>query len=110
MIRVTVEILPFGDEARRRTIASMDIWNDGSGTIENGNYEGIIYTDDSSVFRRARVVNYSRLTHPVWSLVGTFLRLFGHAEPPAATSTVVDPVPAEFPVRPRRSGNHERGM
>ena len=39
MIRVLVELWPFGDESRRRPIGEMKIWNDGTGTKKTGNYK-----------------------------------------------------------------------
>jgi hypothetical protein len=38
MIRVTIEILPKGDEARKRHIGTVEIANDGTGNSEVGNY------------------------------------------------------------------------
>lgn len=39
MLKVTVEIWPFGDSDQRRTLAEMFIINDGTGNIETGNYD-----------------------------------------------------------------------
>jgi hypothetical protein len=38
MLRVTIELLPLGDETRKRTLGTIDIANDGTGTFERGNY------------------------------------------------------------------------
>lgn len=38
MLKVTVELFPFGDETRRKTISTFDIANDGKGSFEKGNY------------------------------------------------------------------------
>lgn len=38
MIRVLVELWPFGDESRKRSIGEMKIWNDGTGDRKTGNY------------------------------------------------------------------------
>ncbi|HSW00035.1 MAG TPA: hypothetical protein VLI39_07675 [Sedimentisphaerales bacterium] len=38
-LRVTVELIPYGDESRKRTVAVVDIANDGTGTHEVGNYD-----------------------------------------------------------------------
>lgn len=37
-LRVTVELIPRGDESRKRKMAVVDITNDGTGTHEVGNY------------------------------------------------------------------------
>lgn len=44
MLRVTVEIVPHGDESRAETLTEIFIGNDGTGTHEAGNYD--IYTAD----------------------------------------------------------------
>lgn len=38
MIRVTIEKLPFGDEAGKETLHTIIIANDGTGTTRTGNY------------------------------------------------------------------------
>lgn len=38
MIRVTIEILPSGDETRKRHIGTVEIANDGTGSPNFGNY------------------------------------------------------------------------
>jgi hypothetical protein len=38
MIRVTIEILPSGDETRKRHVGTVEIANDGTGSAEVGNY------------------------------------------------------------------------
>lgn len=39
MIRVTIQLLPFGSEAKARHLGTIDIANDGTGTAERGNYK-----------------------------------------------------------------------
>lgn len=38
MIRVTIEILPKGDESKKRHIGTVEIANDGTGSSSMGNY------------------------------------------------------------------------
>jgi hypothetical protein len=38
VIRVTVDLLPFGGEQGRKNLATFDIANDGTGTPDRGNY------------------------------------------------------------------------
>jgi len=38
MLRVTVEIVPFGNESRKRTLGVMEIANDGTGDHDWGMY------------------------------------------------------------------------
>jgi hypothetical protein len=39
MIRVTIEMLPHGMELGRHTIGVIEIANDGTGTVDVGNYD-----------------------------------------------------------------------
>ena len=39
MLRVTVELLPFGDESAKKTLTTFDIANNGTGDVEYGNYD-----------------------------------------------------------------------
>ncbi|MFA5352624.1 MAG: hypothetical protein WC291_00170 [Thermodesulfovibrionales bacterium] len=43
MIRVTIEMVPFGIEAAKRPISTIQIVNTMEGTHEVGNYRAIIY-------------------------------------------------------------------
>lgn len=42
MLRVTVELIPHGDESKRETIGELEIWNTGFGTKEIGIYDAQI--------------------------------------------------------------------
>jgi len=79
MIRVTVELVPHGDEERKREIGRLEIANDGSGDEETGNYTGRLfaeYTPEEG--RRGRLFSFARQRQSVWSLIGGFLKLWGH--------------------------------
>jgi hypothetical protein len=39
MLRITIELVPFGREAYKRTIAGINIINDGTGDVDIGNYK-----------------------------------------------------------------------
>lgn len=81
MIRVTVELIPHGMESKKRTIATMEIENDGTGNSEVGNYFGVLqaeYTAPSG--RTGRVKEFHRHNQSVWSLIGAFLKLWGHTK------------------------------
>lgn len=79
MIRITVELLPLGDESHKRTLATMEIANDGTGTPGVGNYTGTLHAEYTPpVGRKGRVTGYNRKLQSVWSLVGAFLKLWGH--------------------------------
>ena len=42
MLKITVEIIPYGNEEEKQVIGTMEIINDGTGTIAFGNYKYII--------------------------------------------------------------------
>ena len=42
MLRCTIELVPFGDESRKRVVGLVEIANDGSGTHERGNYKVVL--------------------------------------------------------------------
>jgi hypothetical protein len=42
MLRVTVELIPNGDEEGKRKLAQLDIVNDGTGTAWNGHYDVLL--------------------------------------------------------------------
>lgn len=38
MIRVTIEIVPFGEENLKRKLETITIWNTGKGNLDKGDY------------------------------------------------------------------------
>lgn len=86
MIRVTVELVPKGVESAKRTLATMEIANDGTGSQGIGNYTGTLhaeYTGGNGCWadgRKGKVIQFKRQGQSVWSLVGAFLKLWGHTK------------------------------
>ena len=83
MIRVTVELIPFGNESspHKRTLGTLEIANDASGSAMSGNYTGVLHAEyTSGDGRRGLVTGFHRHDQSVWSLVGAFLKLFGHTK------------------------------
>jgi hypothetical protein len=81
MIRITVEMIPHGDETQKSLLGFMEIANDGTGGEMLGNYTGVFHSEyTSSSGRKGRVEGFHRQTQSVWSLVGAFLKLFGHTK------------------------------
>jgi hypothetical protein len=81
MIRVTVEMIPNGNEQdpRRRVLGTMEIINDGTGSTISGHYDGTLHGEYTPpVGRKGRVEDFHRTKQSVWSLVGAFLKLWGH--------------------------------
>ena len=70
MLRVTVEIVPFGIENRAREIGKMLIANDGTGDYHTGNYV-FTYNEDSRVYNGA-VYDFPR-SMGAWELLARCL-------------------------------------
>lgn len=70
MIRVIVELVPYGDEQRARVIGEASIVNDGSGDAETGHYYAKLRTDHAGNWiEEERVLrNYSR-RNGFWKLL-----------------------------------------
>ena len=80
MIRVTVELCPHGDKEHARVLGTMEIANVG-GDMEVGEYDGILHAEYTpQEGRRGHVKNFRRRQQSVWSLVGGFLKLWGHTK------------------------------
>ena len=73
MLRVTIELVPFGDEDRAKRIATMLIANDGTGNWNTGNYAySLTYTDRDADVATGTIKNFPR-SLGAWSLVKKIL-------------------------------------
>lgn len=50
MIKITIEIIPFGVDSMKRVLGVMDIVNDATGSDTIGNYEIMLRTGGETVF------------------------------------------------------------
>jgi hypothetical protein len=81
MIRVTVELLPHGDPTRIRKLGVMEIANDATGDLQIGNYRGTLHAEYTGPDgRKGQITNFHRQKQSVWSLIGAFLKLWGHTK------------------------------
>jgi hypothetical protein len=73
MLRVTVELVPYGIEEEAKVIGTMLIANDGTGDYRTGNY-GYVYTyaDREHQIARGNIKNFPR-SLGAWSLVKKIL-------------------------------------
>ncbi len=71
MIRVTVELLPHGDESRKRHLGTATIANDGTGTTTHGNYNIRLSRrgQPDSVWKTGRLTGFQRKRLLVWDLL-----------------------------------------
>ncbi|HUS49555.1 MAG TPA: hypothetical protein VMZ91_05285 [Candidatus Paceibacterota bacterium] len=72
MIKITVELIPYGIKEASHEIASMIIANDGTGTHELGNYKYII-TSNTEEDIRGTFKGYER-KKMIWSLIKAILK------------------------------------
>jgi len=80
MIRITVELIP-GGIGKPRKLGIMDISNDCTGNENTGNYKGRLFAEYTGKGgRQGQVLSFNRRTQSVWSLVGAFLKLWGHTK------------------------------
>lgn len=74
MIRVTIELLPFGGETGRKTLATIDIANDGTGTGSRGNYKARL--NPKHEWTEKVVEDWPRQSYPVQKLLYKVLERF----------------------------------
>lgn len=82
MLKIIIELHPRGDASRAQTIAYMDLYNTGEGSLAQGNYEGHALTEPSpwnanQEKRGGKVTGHLR-NNSVWSLVAKMLRQMGY--------------------------------
>ena len=81
MIRVTVEMIPHGDETRKSVLGSLEIANDNTGNYEIGNYDATLHAEYTRPEgRKCRVTGFGRQRQSVWSLIGAALKQMGHTK------------------------------
>ncbi len=70
MIKIIVELHPYGDESRKQVLSEAKIWNDGTGTKTRGNYKFQILTQGSSgIWKSGSLANFPRKQKNVWYLL-----------------------------------------
>ena len=78
MLKVTLELLPQGDEGAKQLLGTCYIINDGTGTAEAGNYRATVYHTSNVLHKRhddytVRVFKHTRAQSP-WKLVRKVLK------------------------------------
>lgn len=71
MLRITIELVPHGDESRKRAIGYAEIRNDGTGDRQTGNY-GVRLSQwgrPGSTWKRGVVTGFPRLKLGPWDLL-----------------------------------------
>jgi hypothetical protein len=77
MIRVIMEMVPHGEEDKKFFIGVCEIWNEGTGTLDHGNYRFRISKENPNVnITIGEVKQFPRLTKSGWHLLFECLREF----------------------------------
>ena len=71
MIRVRVDLVPFGNEDKAKEIGQLILANDGSGNVFTGNYV-FVYADNSGVEHEGSVKDFPRRMG-IWELISECL-------------------------------------
>jgi len=75
MLKITIEIWPWGIKENSRILGSAIIWNDGSGGRTLGNYCYKIFKEENSTpWKKGNIKNFERLKHGVWNLLYLVLK------------------------------------
>jgi len=69
MLRVTIEVVHHGDESHSETIATGKIVNDGTGTLNKGNYRVELYDRAGRLWRFGEVRDFPRRRLLAWDLL-----------------------------------------
>lgn len=68
MIKITVELWPYGIEAKKEVIGEMKIANDGTGTRSIGNYTFKVWSK-GKLWKIGAIKGFHRLRFNVWYLI-----------------------------------------
>lgn len=71
MLRVTIDLVPMGDESRKRVLGVMEIANDGQGTSTSGNYMVRLCKagQPKAIWRRGGITGFPRARLGVYDLL-----------------------------------------
>ena len=78
MIRVTMDLDAFGLGVKIKTLATLRIVNDGTGTPARGNYRVEAVGKHGKVIRTSRVKNWPRKSKPALTLLRAALESLGY--------------------------------
>lgn len=74
MIKVTVELYPFGKEEGKKTLAEAIVWNTGIGSPFLGEYGYELYDAGGKPMRRGFIGEFFRKQYTVWWLLAAVLK------------------------------------
>ena len=68
VVKVTVELLPFGRESDKKLLGTIIIGNDSTGTMKIGNYNYLV-TDGSEQIAQGKILGFDRRHTSVMELI-----------------------------------------
>ena len=76
MINITIELIPFGVITEKKTLATIAIVNNGTGTSKTGNYDYMLSKQNlpKSIWKTGKVFNFKRKRHNVYKLLQLVLK------------------------------------
>ncbi len=74
MLVVKVELWPHGQESQARTLGTIRIANDGTGTPRRGNYDYAMRGGRHRMMKTGRITDYARQAYNPWELVRRILQ------------------------------------
>jgi hypothetical protein len=81
MLRIKIELVPFGIESGVRSLGEMKIVNDGTGGNATGNYNVTLFNKAGKKWKTGRVEGFKRREYTAWRLLHLALNaLFGKEE------------------------------
>ena len=69
MIKIIIELWPFGNEKRKEKLCEGKIANDGTGTMSVGNYNVTLFNKVNLPMKKGRVEGFARQRKHVWYLL-----------------------------------------
>lgn len=106
MIRVTIQMIPRGDESRARHMGTVEIANDGTGDKQSGNYKIRLSRMDSPTrpWKSGAIKNFNRITRgPHDLLLLALLSLVGDRN-----KRVIDVLKSEYETAPTGTQDENR--
>ena len=73
MIRITFEIIPLGIEANKKTVSTLVIHNDITGTKTKGNYKYRFHDKRDRIYMQGNIKGFDRKGVSKWRLVKLIL-------------------------------------
>lgn len=76
MIRITIDLCPFGDKLHPETLGIMEIWNTLGGTKTKGSYKFRIFEKGSDrIWKTGDIIGFPRKKLKAWDLLYRCLKL-----------------------------------